>query len=249
MKRFNLIQLVFCILPVSVCLVGAERSKVGSAQIPFQLHTPEVKAGELYPLVVCLHGAAGRGTDNQAHGILAYAVLKAPVVQAQHPSFLVAPQCDKGFQWVDTPWVKGSYNLDQVPESVYLKKVHRLILELTEKHPIDSQRIYVTGQSMGGFGTWDLVLRYPQLFAAALPICGGGSPAHAERIRHLPVRFFHGAQDRTVPVSASREMAAALERAGSRVFEYTELPEDGHVIMKKVWGTPGLIDWLFAQQK
>lgn len=130
-----------------------------------------------------------------------------------------------------------------------MKKVYSLILQIMKDYPVDPGRIYVTGQSMGGFGTWNIIMNHPELFAAAIPICGGGSPAHAEQINDIPIRFFHGAKDPTVPVAASREMAAALEKAGSRVFKYTELPEGGHVIMKEVWATPGLIEWLFEQKK
>ena len=227
----------------------AEVQKNEFQQMPYQLFVPKIEAGETYPLVICLHGALGRGTENEARGIEAYAVLKAPAVQQKHPAFLLAPQCAKEFQWVDTPWAKGSYNLDQVPESVYMKKVYALILQIMKDCPVDKTRIYVTGQSMGGFGTWNMILNHPELFAAAIPLCGGGSPAHAERIKNIPIQFFHGAKDPTVPTAASRDMAAALEAAGSRVFKYTELPEGGHVIMKEVWATPGLIDWLFEQQK
>lgn len=227
----------------------AEVRKGVFEEMPYQLRSPQVESGKRYPLVVCLHGAAGRGVDNQARGIEAYAVLAAPGVQAKHPSFLLAPQCALGFQWVDTPWKEGSYTLAEVPMSVYLKKVHALILQVLKEHPVDPARVYVTGQSMGGFGTWDLVLRHPELVAAAIPICGSGSPADAGRIKEVPLRFFHGAKDATVPVAGSREMAAALKSAGGRVFGYTELPEGGHVIMREVWATPGLVDWLFEQKK
>ena len=218
-------------------------------EMPYQLNRPAVEEGKTYPLVVCLHGAAGRGTDNQARGIEAYAVLCSPEERQKHPSFLLAPQCAPKFQWVDTPWKLGSYDLEQVAESVYMKKVYALILKTMQTCPVDPARVYVTGQSMGGFGTWDLILRHPELFAAAIPICGSGSPKHAARIRALPLRFFHGAKDTTVPVSGSREMAAALKAAGSAVSAYTELPEGGHVIMKEVWATQGLVDWLFAQRR
>ncbi|MFA6173383.1 MAG: prolyl oligopeptidase family serine peptidase [Kiritimatiellales bacterium] len=230
-------------------IAGAEIQKSTFEQMPYQLSSPQTEQGKLYPLVICLHGAAGRGTDNEARGIEAYAVLRTPEMQEKYPAFLLAPQCDKGFQWVDAPWAKGSYDLDQVPESVYMKKVYALILQLIKDYPVDRTRIYVTGQSMGGFGTWNMVLNHPELFAAAIPICGGGSPDHAERIKTIPIRFFHGAKDTVVPTDASRDMAAALEKAGSSVFKYTELPNGTHIIMKEVWATPGLIDWLFEQKK
>ncbi len=231
------------------CASFAEIDKGVFEQMPYQLSLPSVQAGKTYPLVVCLHGALGRGTDNQARGIYAYTVLKSPGVQAEHPSFLLAPQCAKGFQWVDTPWANGSCNLDVVPESIYMKKVYALILQMLETRPIDPARVYVTGQSMGGFGTWNLIQLHPELFAAAVPVCGGGAPMQAGRIKDIPIWSFHGAKDPTVPVAADREMAAALKAAGSRVARYTELPDGGHVIMGEAWATPGLVDWLFKQKK
>jgi predicted peptidase len=247
--RLNLHRLTLAGLAAVAAAASADVLKGAFEGMPYQLSRPAAEAGKSYPLVVCLHGAAGRGTDNQARGIEAYAVLGSPEVQNRHPSFLLAPQCAKGSQWVDAPWKLGSYRLEQVAESVYMKKVHALILNVMQTCPVDRTRICVTGQSMGGFGTWDVILRHPELFAAAIPICGSGSPKHAANVRALPLRFFHGAMDPTVPVSGSREMAAALKAAGSVAFAYTELPEGGHVIMKEVWATPGLIDWLFEQRR
>ncbi len=234
---------------VACCTSFAEVDEGVFEQMPYQLGTPVVEAGQSYPLVVCLHGALGRGTDNQARGIHAFNILKAPRVQAEHPSFLLAPQCAKEFQWVDTPWKDGSYNLDTVQESVYMKKVHSLVLQTLETYPVDPARVYVTGQSMGGFGTWNLIQLHPELFAAAVPVCGGGAPAQADRLKDVSLWFFHGAKDPTVPVAASREMAAALEAEGIRDFKYTELPEGGHVIMGEAWKTSGLIEWLFEQKR
>ncbi|MEA2069402.1 MAG: peptidase, partial [Verrucomicrobiota bacterium] len=104
-------------------------------------------------------------------------------------------------------------------------------------------------QSMGGFGCWDLILRYPDLFAATVPVCGGGSPKHAARIKDISLWIFHGAKDPTVPVSASRQMAVALRDCGGRVKKYSEFPDGGHVIMESAWRAPGLIEWLFEQEK
>lgn len=217
--------------------------------MPYRLVKPEVRPGAKYPLVVCLHSAAGRGTDNRARGIEAFAVLSRPEIRKAHPAFLLAPQCAEKFQWADAKWSDGPYDLDQTPESEYMKKVVALIKKLQSDFPIDPARVMVTGQSMGGFGTWDLILRHPEMVAAAIPICGGGSPKHAARIADLPVWNFHGAKDATVPVRASREMSAALKTAGATRFRYTEYPDGGHVIMRDVWATEGLIDWLFAQRR
>lgn len=218
--------------------------------VKYQLFKPAIRSNETYPLVVCLHGARGAGTDNRGFGIQAYGVLRAADVQARHPSFLLVPQKPAGPQlWAGSHYSKGSYDLDKTPETPHLRSVHDLIVKVMADYPIDPARIYVTGQSMGGYGTWDLVLRYPELFAAAIPICGGGSPSHAARLQSTAVWSFHGDQDTAVPVSASRDMHRALEAAGATKARYTEYPGAGHVIMDEVWATPGIIDWLFAQRR
>jgi arylsulfatase A len=217
--------------------------------MPYQLYVPETEEGDELPLVVCLHGALGRGDDNAGRGIHAYDVLRSPEVQAEHPCFLLVPQCAAGSQWVDAPWADGSYDLDAVPESSHIKKTAQLISQIVENYPTDPTRVYATGQSMGGFGCWDLILRYPGLFAAAVPVCGGGSPRHAERIKGIPVWVFHGRLDDVVPVSASRDMVNALKAVGGQLEKYSEYPRSGHVIMESVWRAPGLIDWLFEQKK
>jgi len=109
------------------------------------------------------------------------------------------------------------------------------------------KRIYVTGLSMGGFGTWDLILRNPQLFAAAIPVCGGGDPSKADAIMTMPSWVFHGDADPTVPVTNSREMAAALKN--NPHLRYTEYPGVGHNAWDKAWEKPGIVEWLFAQHK
>ena len=100
---------------------------------------------------------------------------------------------------------------------------------------------------MGGFGAWDLILRNPQLFAAAIPICGGGDPSKAAAIDTMPLWIFHGSADPTVPVSNSREMVAALKMNAN--LKYTEYPDAGHNVWDKAWQEPGIVDWLFAQHR
>ena len=271
------IAIPFAMLPADVSLTPFVRvpGEVGDGQVPapcpvviddpapvkapekgvfgtlvYQFFKPAVRDGEKYPLVVCLHGARGVGTDNRGRGIQAYAVLRSSEVQAKHPCFLLVPQKPAAPPlWVGAHFFKGSYDLDETPETPHVKNVHDLILKLVAEHPIDPDRISITGQSMGGFGTWDMSLRYPDLFAAAIPICGGGSPKHAARLKNMAVWAFHGDQDTTVPVSGSREMVKALEVAGATKAKYTEFPGAGHVIMDEVWATPGIVDWLFAQRR
>ncbi|NNM29677.1 MAG: prolyl oligopeptidase family serine peptidase [Akkermansiaceae bacterium] len=123
-----------------------------------------------------------------------------------------------------------------------------LVRELAATHPVDPRRLYLTGLSMGGFGVWDTLWREPELFAAALPICGGGLPEEAPAMRAVPTWAFHGGRDPVVPVEQSRRMVAALEAAGSGV-RYTEFPDAGHDIWDRVYRDPAVLDWLLAQRR
>jgi predicted peptidase len=128
-----------------------------------------------------------------------------------------------------------------------LALVVQILDSVAKQFSIDSSRVYVTGQSMGGYGTWDVILRYPGKFAAAIPVCGAGDPTQAKLIADLPVWAFHGDKDHTVPVKGSRQMLAALKAAGSGA-RYTEYPGVGHDSWRKAWSEEELIPWLFQQQ-
>jgi predicted peptidase len=119
---------------------------------------------------------------------------------------------------------------------------------LEKEFKIDVSRRYVMGESLGGYGSWHFITARPKMFAAAVPICGGGDPSQANTIADLPVWAFHGAKDRSVPVRLSREMIEAMKQAGGNP-KYTEYPDEGHIISKQVMDTPGLLDWVFEQSQ
>ncbi len=210
--------------------------------------------GTKYPLLVFLHGAGQRGTDNRAHvedwGVELLQTVLSAENRAQYPAFVLAPQCpsEGEAQWVDWPWANGSYDIGQIGESAPLKEARLMLARLQTKYSIDADRLYVTGTSMGGFGAWDLVSRTPELFAAAVPTDGGGSPQAAKRLQNLAVWAFHFADDGSVPVSSDREMFAALAAAGARPI-YSEAERGGHGAQGYAIGSPGLLAWLFAQRR
>lgn len=220
------------------------------ATLPYRMLKPtDLDPKQTYPLVVCLHGARGRGTDNRSRGSEAFAVLSTPENRAQFPAFVITPQCPTGKKWVDSPWKNGSYSTTAIPMTEPLARVLDIIEALRKEFPIDPARIYVTGQSMGGYGTWDLLVRAPDVFAAGVPACGAGDPSQAARIAHIPIWNFHGADDDVVPVQASRDMYAALTQVGGNI-KYTEYPGVGHNSYKVAWRTETeLLPWLFAQRK
>ena len=216
--------------------------------IPYQLFIPDNPDNKPLPLVVCFHGAAGRGNDNTARGIHAFEVLFSPEVQKVHPAYLLAPQCPKSDKWVNVTWSDGGFSLKDTPISESLKTALDLVRSVAETNRVDGDRIYVTGQSMGGYATWYSILANPDFFAAAVPVCGGGDPSAAERIKDVAVWTFHGADDKTVPPKGSRDMFERLKAIGAPV-KYTEFSGVGHASMTNAWAEPGLIPWLFEQKK
>jgi predicted peptidase len=168
-------------------------------------------------------------------------------VMARHPCYVVAPQCPENVQWVDTPWTADQHTMpDQPTEPMRLSL--QLIDALLKEFPIDERRLYVTGLSMGGFGVWDALQRLPDRFAAAAPICAGGDTELAPRIKHIPLWVFHGDGDTVVKPRRSRDMVAALRKAGGEP-RYTEYTNTGHNSWAATYANRELYDWLFAQVK
>ncbi len=217
-------------------------------RVPYQLLTPaRLEQTRVYPLVVFLHGASASGNDNQLQIKGAGAIGLAPWIdrgtQEKHPSFVLAPQAaPKNSNWV-RQWARpeSSESADREP----LELVIELIDKLIDKNPIDPNRIYLTGLSMGGFGTWIAISRYPERFAAAIPVCGGGD-VNAIAATRAAVWAFHGDADRIVPASRSRQMISALEKAGEKP-RYTEYVGVGHDAWTRAFAEPELVDWLFSQ--
>ena len=216
--------------------------------VPYRLLKPaNIDPAKKYPLVVFLHGAGERGTDNQrqmTHGVAAFASKDA---LEKYPCFLIAPQCPNNVKWVNVDWGADSHT---IPKE--MTEPSRLTVELVEKmlkdQPIDPKRVYITGLSMGGYGTWDLLARRPDLFAAAAPICGGADEATAEKIKHLPIWCFHGDKDTVVKTARSRNIIAAIEKAGGKP-KYTEYPGVSHNSWGPAYADPELLKWLFGQTK
>jgi predicted peptidase len=202
------------------------------------------KSKKKYPLVVHFHGAGSRGDNNTSQLYLARKVTSKVNIE-KYPCFVFAPQCPAGKKWVDIDWTRLSQK-QPVKPNAQMTMVMAAIDEIVKKYSIDTKRIYVYGQSMGGFATWDIICRRPNMFAAAVPVCGGGDETKASKIAHVPVWIFHGALDPTVKVARSRNMFAALKKAGSTP-KYTEYPKVKH----NAWSysySPQLFKWMFSQK-
>ena len=142
---------------------------------------------------------------------------------------VVSPQCPGGVSW----------------EPIFL---NALLDDVISKHKIDKDRIYVTGLSMGGFGTWALAAASPDRFAAIAPICGGGETRWARRIAHLPTWVFHGAKDKAVPVELSQEMVDAMKAKGGEP-KLTIYPDAEHDSWTDTYNNPEFYEWLLAQKR
>ncbi len=204
-----------------------------------------------YPLVVFLHGAGERGNDNLAqlkHGAYEFA---RPERQMQYPCFLLAPQCPKEEKWVDVNWGSGS-GQGTFPEtpSDSMQATLGMIDHWTKTGRVDTDRIYLTGLSMGGYGSWFAAGYAPERFAAVVPICGGGDPTWAARYGQMPIWAFHGSADKAVPVDRSREMISALKQSGhSPEPIYTEYEGGPHDVWTQTYARDDLFRWLFSQRR
>jgi predicted peptidase len=205
---------------------------------------PKAGSKKKYPLVVHFHGAGSRGDNNTSQLYLAKKVTAKKIAE-KHPCFVFAPQCPAKCKWVSTDWTKPSHKMPAKPNA-QMEMAIAAIKEIITNYPVDTSRIYVYGQSMGGFATWDIICRRPNIFAAAVPVCGGADETQAAKISHVPVWIFHGALDPVVKVQRSRNMYAALKKAGGTP-KYTEYPKVKH----NAWSysySPKLFDWMFEQK-
>ncbi len=205
----------------------------------------DYKPGKTYPLVVFLHGAGERGDDNVSQLVHAAKEFANEERRRLYPAYVLFPQCPKEKRWVEVDWKLDTHTIPEQPsESMVLVKA--LVDEMIESAGIDDTRVYITGLSMGGFGTWDAIARYENFFAAAAPICGGGDPATVSRLVDLPIWCFHGTNDRVVKFQRSQEMVEALKKLGGDL-QFTEYPGVEHDSWTQTYANPALYEWMFAQ--
>jgi len=226
-----------------------DERQAGGATLRYRLFTPPPAAagdGKL-PLVLFLHGAGERGDDNAAQ--LKHGVVEFHRRQAEHPCLVLVPQCPAGRKWVEVDWGQGGgAGTFPAEPSEPLKLTLAVLDDLIAAGRVDPDRVFVTGLSMGGYGTWYAAGMTGSRFAAAAPVCGGGDPEWAGRYVSLPVWAFHGDADNAVPVGRSREMIAAIKNAGGEP-KYTEYPEVGHDSWTRTYAANAFHEWLFAQRR
>ncbi|MES2437699.1 MAG: dienelactone hydrolase family protein [Verrucomicrobiota bacterium] len=248
LPRLLAISMTGCCVSAAGEPEAREWTAKGGTVVRYRWSQPEkMEAGKTYPLILFLHGAGERGTDNAAqlkHGV--GSILNG-AAKLDQPVFLIAPQCPK-----ERYWSPFSFETGRLTEPKSANSLLEAILDLTEEiaktQPVDGKRFYVTGISMGGFATWDLLGRVPGRIAAAIPVCGGGEPAMAGRFDSVPIWAFHGEADSIVPVKGTREMVTALEKAGGRI-KSTFYPGVDHDSWTRTYNDPEVIRWLLGQHQ
>lgn len=218
--------------------------------LPYLFHAP---AGNLskYPLVIWLHGKGERGNNNKSqfqNGV--EILLDSMQLNPKYDGYLVIPQCGKNTTWSyydkNQPRVKMA---DDAPTIQYT--LMALIRDLLTHEKIDRQRIYLLGISMGGFGVWDMAMRYPDMFAAIVPICGGADPTQAGLLKHMPVWAFHGEKDPVVSSHFTSEIMHELESLQSKQLDsrFSLLNGVGHNAWDFAMKEPTLLAWVFSKKK
>ncbi len=226
-------------LPQALNVRVNEEASAPTEVMHYLLFTPSnYKAeGERLPLLLFLHGLGECG-KNQLERVKTHGPPKLVEKRPDFPFVVASPQC---------PMPKGG--MKDVPEAWKAEQLIQLVDHLAESLHIDPDRVYVTGLSMGGFGTWRLVSKYPDRFAAALPICGGGKPeTMAATLTGIPIWAFHGALDETVPLVKSQEIVDAVRAAGGDV-ELTVYPEIEHDSWTRTYENEEIYEWLLSHRR
>jgi predicted peptidase len=245
MKKCLLCPVIACVLFLTLGAALAADSKpadqgVAGQQKPalldrtvkvtmkYLLYLPKDYDGKKsWPVLLFLHGAGERGDNLDV--VKKHGPPKLIDGGKQFPFIVVSPQCPNGHWWEPS-------------------ELGMLLDEIVEKYKVDQDRIYLSGLSMGGFGTWTLAAQTPQRFAAIVPICGGGDPTKARRIAHIPTWVFHGGKDPVVPLDMSQKMVDSLKKNGSSV-KFTIYPEAGHDSWTEAYNSAALYEWLLQQKR
>lgn len=213
-----------------------------------RLFIPE-NQNEPLPVFVFLHGSSERGDDNQKQLIHIAPYLSSDTLQSIQACILLFPQCPEDDYWAPIDIIDGQWLTKTASDPTpIMKKLIRFLDSIHNDPRVDPSRIYISGLSMGGFGTWDLLSRKPELFAAGIPICGGGDPTKVESYSDVPIWAFHGTEDAIVPVELTRKTVNALKHIGSDIL-YTEFPGVSHHSWDLAIQYPGLLEWLFSKSK
>lgn len=235
-------------VPVPGATMGSVSVRVGDQTLtmPYRLMEPsEADPGETFPLVVFLHGSGERGMDGDVALKYIGPALATREMRTKHPCYVLAVQCPRDRTWVEPGPRSMNPTMAEQP-SMTIRGVMAAMDRIISEKAVDRHRIYLTGLSLGGYGAWDLAMRKPDVFAAVVPICGGGDPSKAPLLKDVPIQVWHGSLDSSVPVARSRDMVKALQDAGAKV-DYREIMDGGHEAWLPAYLPDAAIAFMFKQ--
>lgn len=219
--------------------------------LPYRILEPKESKKKKFPLIIFLHGSGERGDNNISQLTHGGNFFLEKAQKKRFSSYVVFPQCQVNNRWSSEkkdPWLSGDETKEISEISIYGKMVIQLIEFLIKEKSIDSDRIYIAGLSMGGYGTFELVSRRPDLFAAAVPICGGANFNILNNSVNIPHWIFHGAIDSVVPVKNSRDAFNFLINKNPH-HRYTEFEDVDHNSWENVFQDGKFLKWLFSKSK
>jgi predicted peptidase len=237
--RPMLLLLIVSVLNAAVPIHAADAPQPGTQQaeqvtalvpvsLSYLLYLPrDYEKQDKWPLLLFLHGSGERGDDIER--VKVHGPPRLIAAGKEFPLIVVSPQCPELRTW-------------------HPLELKALLDDLVQRYKVDQDRIYLTGLSMGGSGTWMLAMNFPERFAAIAPICGRGDPDGAKRIAHLPIRVFHGAKDEAVPLEYSQKMVDALQKIDADV-QLTVYPEAEHDSWTETYDNPGFYEWLLEHKR
>ena len=235
-KNWQLVLLLVATLAGSSQVFAEENQKAMETKIQitedmdYLLYLPEGygKEEKKWPLLIFLHGLGESGDDLEK--VKTHGPPKLIEEGKEFPFIVVSPQCRKGHWWNDL-------------------LIDRLIDSILDLYSVDEDRVYLTGLSMGGFGTWNYACLHPDRLAAIAPICGGGDPILSWRLRKLSIWAFHGAKDGTVPVERTRQMVDAVKSKGNKEVKLTLYPDANHDSWTATYNNPELYEWFLEHKR
>ncbi len=260
MKRYPVVLFVllaagFRLAAQDLGLYKKEYYIVGKDTLPYRILLPvNYDASTKYPLIYFLHGSGERGNDNEKQLVHGGKLFLTEDNRRDYPAIVVFPQCPQNSSWTNVSFKRAAdgnrqFNfMSDTPVTRAMVMAQGLVKQLLSSYPVKKKQVYVAGLSMGGMGTFEIVRRNPSLFAAAIPICGGGNTDVKRKMKKVDWWIFHGAKDASVPVALSEQMHEALLNAGAKA-KLTIYPEATHNSWDSAFAEKELLPWLFSQRK
>lgn len=247
---------------LSICLAASSQNELFQKKefvykgdtLRYRILLPENPTGKRLspkPLVVFLHGSGERGNDNEKQLVHGADLFSNPQNRKDYPAIVIFPQCPENDSWVSIRELPDDkFELEDTPQpTTALMLVKKLIDSYLKDGSVLSNQVYIAGLSLGGMGTFDLLCRYPETFAAGISICGAVNTERLNKLDKMPIRIYYGGSDNVVNPEYSRSAYNKLKANGSKSVELIEFPGVGHDSWTSAFAQPDFLSWLFSQKK